>query len=235
MASHIVAAGAGKAIMENPKDPTHDFVLGLTGKERPRILFVGTAYGDHPDHALSFFDTYDAGRAYPRRLKFYMPDHDDLSEYVKSFDIIHVGGGNTGAMFGVWRFHGLDQILREMWEDESRDYVFAGGSAGALCWFENGTTDSYGPTVRLLHDGLGFLRGSVCPHYDADPQRRPVYLDAVGSGALPPGYAIGNLDSLHFEGNDFVEVVSSGEVPCAFKVEREGNQAVEHELPVRRL
>jgi dipeptidase E len=235
MVSHIVAAGAGKAIMENPDDPTHDFILGLTGKERPRVLFVGTAYGDHPDHALSFFETYDADRAYARRLKFYMPDQDELAEYVRSFDVIHVGGGNTGAMLGVWRFHGLDVILREMWEDESANRVFAGGSAGALCWFENGTTDSYGPTVRLLQDGLGFLKGSLCPHYDADPQRRPAYLEAVASGALPPGYAVGNLDSLHFEGDKLVEVVSSGEVPCTYKVEREGEKGVEHELPVRKL
>ncbi|MFC4555385.1 peptidase E [Georgenia faecalis] len=235
MVSHIVAAGAGKAIMDNPQDPTHDFILGLTGRQRPRVLFVGTAYGDHPDYALSFFETYDAERAYARRLKFFMPDVDNLREYVRSFDVIHVGGGNTGAMLGAWRFHGLDVILREMWEDETTSYVFAGGSAGALCWFENGTTDSYGPTVRLLLDGLGFLEGSVCPHYDADPQRRPVYLDAVATGRLPDGYAIGNLDSLHFHGTQLVEVVSSAKTPCAFRVERKGQSAVERELEVRRL
>lgn len=164
-----------------------------------------------------------------------MPEHDDLASYVKSFDVIHVGGGNTGAMYGVWRFHGLDEILREMWQDKSAGYVFAGGSAGALCWFECGTTDSYGPTVRLLHDGLGFLKGSVCPHYDGDPQRRPVYLKAVANGSLPDGYAIGDFDSLHFEGDRLVEVVSSAKKPCAYRVQRNGNEAVETSLPVRSL
>jgi len=235
MVNHIVAAGAGRAVMQKRDDPWHDFVLGLTGRQRPRVLFIGAAHGDHPDYALSFFDTYDADRAYARRLTFYMQDREDLHDYVRSFDVIHIGGGNTGALLGVLRFHGLDRTLREMWDDQSASRVFSGGSAGALCWFECGTTDSYSPTVGLLHDGLGWLSGSVSPHYDGDPQRRPVYLEAVATGALPPGYAIGDFDSVHFEGDRFVEIVSSSDAPCAYYVSREGDRAVEAELPVRRI
>lgn len=239
MVSHVVAAGAGRLMMQDRYNPTHDFILGLTGKHRPRVLFIGTACGDQADYALSFFETYDADRSCARRLSFFPQPTadgvDELREYVRSFDVIHVGGGNTGAMLSVWKFQGLDRILHEMWEDQSASYVFAGGSAGALCWFEGGTSDSWGRTIRVLHHGLGFLKGSVSPHYDANPQRRPCYLKAVAGGELPPGYAIGNLDVLHFEGEKLSEVVSAGEVPCAFRVEREGDKAVEHELPVRKL
>lgn len=238
MPSHIVASGAGRIMMENVDDPTHDFILDLTGKSRPRILFIGTAYGDHPEYALSFFETFHADRAYAARLKFFQARTDgidELRDYVRSFDVIHIGGGNTAAMLAVWRAQGLTRILEDMWADASASYVFAGGSAGALCWFECGTSDSWGPTIRPIREGLGFLTGSLCPHYDGNAQRRPSYLDAVANGVLPPGYAIGNLDTLHFEGTTFVEAVSSGEVSCAYRVERNGTEAVEHALPVRKL
>jgi peptidase E len=233
--AHVVATGAGKAMMERRTDPTHDYILGLTGTERPRVLFVGTATGDDAAYILSFYRTYDSDRCAPHHLTLFHRDLDDLAGFVGGFDVIHVGGGNTANMLDVWRRQGLDEILRERWEDPASNVVFTGGSAGGICWFEGGTTDSYGPTLQVLPEGLGFLAGSFCPHYDAEDQRRPLYHRALIDGTLPAGYAVGNLQSLHFDGDDLVTAISPVEEPLALRVEARDGQIVETPLPVRVL
>ena len=226
--AHVVASGAGKALMARRDDPTHDYILALTGKERPRVLFVGTATGEEPDYTLTFYTTYDSDRCAPHHLRLFHRDVDDLAAFVRGFDVIHVGGGNTANMLDVWRRHGLDDIMSELWEDS--DVVFTGGSAGGICWFQGGTTDSFGPILRVLPEGLGFLPGSFCPHYDAEDQRRPLFHRALMSGELPPGYAVGNLQSLHFDGRRFVRAISSEEHPLALRVFAEDGEIVENDL-----
>mgnify|MGYP003434669019 FL=1 len=151
--AHVVATGAGKAMMQRGNDPTHDFILGLTGKRRPRVLFVGTATGDDASYIVSFYATYDSDRCAPHHLPLFHRTVDDLASYVRGFDVIHVGGG--------------------------------------ICWFEGGTTDSYGPTLQVLPEGLGLVPGSFCPHYDAEDQRQPLFHAALLSGELGTGYAVG--------------------------------------------
>lgn len=238
--AHVVATGAGKAMMERRNDPTHEYILQLTGKERPRVLFVGTATGDEQAYTLSFYKTYDSDRCAPHHLTLFHRDLDDLAGFVKGFDVIHVGGGNTANMLDVWRRQGLDEIMREMWDDPASNTVFTGGSAGGICWFEGGTTDSYGPTLQVLPEGLGFLHGSFCPHYDAEDQRQPLFHDALLKGELATGYAVGNLQSLHFEragggAPEFVTAISPVDPPLALRVEAVNGEIVETPLPVRVL
>lgn len=233
--AHVVATGAGKAMMERRADPTHDYILGLTGKERPRVLFVGTATGDEAPYTLSFYKTYDSDRCAPHHLTLFHRDLDDLAGWVKGFDVIHVGGGNTANMLDVWKRQGLDEIMREMWEDPTSNVVFTGGSAGGICWFEGGTTDSYGPTLQVLPEGLGFLHGSFCPHYDAEDQRQPLFHASLKSGELATGYAVGNLQSLHFENQEFVTAISPVEPALALRVEAVDGEIVETPLPVQVL
>ena len=121
-------------------------------------------------------------------------------------DAVYVLGGNTANLLALWRLHGLDRVLREAWEP---GMVMAGMSAGAICWFESCTTDSFGPTLQPLHGGLGFLPGSLCPHYHGEAQRRPLYRRLVAEGALPPGYAVDDGAALVFDGDRLVEVVTS--------------------------
>ncbi|NYD68135.1 peptidase E [Agromyces atrinae] len=230
--SHVVATGAGKVMMDRRTDPTHDYILGLTGKERPRVLFVGTATGDDPAYILSFYTTYHSDRCAPHHLPLFHRAVDDLAGFVRGFDVIHVGGGNTANMLDVWRRQGLDDIMRELWEDESSNVVFTGGSAGGICWFEGGTTDSFGPTLLVLPDGLGFLPGSFSPHYDAEDQRQPIYHAALKSGELGPGYAVGNLQSVHFHGGKFVTAISPVEDALALTVKAVDGEIVETPLPV---
>lgn len=233
---HVIATGAGIVMMNRTDDPTHDYILGLTKKERPRVLFLGTATGDRPDYIISFYRTYHADRCAPHHLTLFHRDFDDLASWIKGFDVIHVGGGNTANMLDVWKRQGVDRVLREMWEDPANsDVVFTGGSAGGICWFEGGTTDSYGPTLQVLPEGLGLLSGSFSPHYDAEDQRRPLYHRALLDGELPAGHACGNLDSLHFDGSEFVTAISPVDDGLALFVEAKDGEIVETPLPLKKL
>jgi peptidase E len=168
----------------------------------------------------------------PFHLRLFQRSVKDLRSFVLGFDVIHVGGGNTANMLDVWRRQGMDKILREAWENGA---VMAGGSAGAICWFAGGTTDSYGPDLTVLPEGLGLVPGSLCPHYDAEDQRQPLFHKALLDDELPAGYGVDNLASVHFHGTEFVEAVASVPGAKAISVRAEGGRVTETELPVRVL
>ena len=128
----------------------------------------------------------------------------------------------------IWRTHGLDTVLREAWE---KGDVLAGLSAGSLCWFASGVTDSFGASLAPLHDGLGLLPGSHCPHYDGEALRRPRYRALIRAGELPPGLAADDGVALRFTGTDLTEVVSSRPGARGWRVTADG----EEELPTRFL
>jgi peptidase E len=118
-------------------------------------------------------------------------------------------------MLAVWRAHGFEQIVREAWEE---GVVLGGSSAGMICWFEAGVTDSFGPQLAGMPDGLGFLPGSACPHYDGEERRRPVYQELV-AGGFPSGIAADDAVGLHFVGRELKEAVSAREGSRAYRVE----------------
>ena len=138
-------------------------------------------------------------------LSFYPWPPDGLRELALGSDVILVCGGNTANMLAVWRLHGFDRILREAWE---AGIVLCGWSAGMICWFEAGVTDSFGPQLAGMRDGLGFLPGSACPHYDGEERRRPVYSELVANG-FPPGIALDDAAAAHYVGTELREVVAS--------------------------
>jgi peptidase E len=156
---------------------------------------------------------------------FGMPERP--AERVAAVDVVYVNGGNTANALALWRLHGVDRALREVWE---RGGVLGGWSAGGICWFEDGLTDSFGPQLRPLGDGLGFLAGSFCPHFDGEPLRRPVYLKAVREGTVPPGYAADDDAALLFEGTELREVVSQRDGARAYRVTAEGEEPLEARL-----
>jgi dipeptidase E len=231
MTGRILVSGAGRALMEKRDDPLHAYTLSLTGKEDPRVLFLGTATGDDPYYVLTFYETYNSSVCRPSHLRLFHITETDLPAFILRHDVIHVGGGNTANMLDVWRRQGVDKVLREAWEGGT---VLTGGSAGAICWFEGGTTDSFGPELKPLNDGLGFLPGSLCPHYDAEG-RRPLYHGTLLSGALPAGYAIDNFTMLQFDGTSLVEAVASRPGQAAFKVRAEDGKVVEEPIEVKLL
>lgn len=231
MGGQIVAMGAGRAIMENYEDPLHTYVLALAEVEEPRVMFLPTASGDDASYIVAFYETYNRLPCRPSHLKLFYREELDLRGCILSQDVIHVGGGNTANMLDVWRRHGVDRILREAWEAGK---ILCGGSAGAICWFAGGVTDSFG-TKRLaaLNDGLGILEGSLCPHYDADSLRAPAYREMLLDDRLPAGYAADNQVALHFQGRELKTAVASREGSKAYAVSADRGEIVEEVLPIQ--
>jgi len=204
--------------------PLVDYLLGLTGKEDPAVCFLGTATGDA--FVPGFYEAFTGDRCRPSHVGLFGIPRPDWRDHLLSRDLIFVGGGNTASMLAVWRAHGVDEVLHEAW---GRSIVLAGGSAGAICWFEAGVTDSFRAELDGI-DCLGWLPGSCCPHYDGEEQRRPAYARLLADG-FPPGIAIDDFAAVRFEGTELAEVVSAAEGAGAYRVSADG----ETPLPVRRL
>ena len=204
-----------------------DHVLSFAKRSRPKVLFLPTASGDDGTSIRLF------GMAMGRRpcdlavLELFARTVDDVGGLVRDQDVIVVGGGNTANMLAIWRLHGVDLALRAAYD---RGTVLTGWSAGCLCWYEGGTTDSFTPELGPLHDGLGFLPGSASPHYDSEPRRPLVYAREIAAG-LTPGIALDDGVAAVYEDERLIEVVSGRAGGRAFLVDREG----EHPLAVRVL
>jgi dipeptidase E len=206
-----------------PGSKLDELVVELGG---PKVLFVPTATGDSDERLVSFYEVF-GHRAEATHATFFPWPRPDLREHALSRDAIYVAGGNTANMLAVWRLHGFDDILREAWES---GVLLAGWSAGMLCWFEGCITDSFGPELHPMEDGLGFLPGSACPHFDSETGRRDAYMEAVTEG-FPPGYAADDDVGLLFEGTELVEAVSARAGAGAYRVSAAGIEA----LPTRVL
>ena len=216
--------GGGGFSME-PDNPLMDsWLLSLTGATTPKICFLATASGDAREYIERFYTAFSALPCTPRHLPLFRREDPDLRAVVLGQDLIYVGGGNTANMLAVWRIHGLDAVLREAWQ---AGVVLAGLSAGSLCWFDSGVTDSFGVALAPLRDGLGLLPGSHCPHYDGEALRRPCYRELIRTGALPPGLATDDSAAMRFSGTSLVEVVSSRPGAGAWKVTADGEQAID--------
>jgi peptidase E len=224
MAGTIVAMG-GISWEDEERLPLEDYWLGLTGAERPRVLVVPTAVAEKAEMTLAIAEQLSR-RAVVSQLSFFPWPPSDLRELALAQDAIYVTGGNTANALAIWRVHGLDAILREAWD---AGVVLAGWSAGMICWFEAGVTDSFGPQLEGMRDGLGFLPGSACPHYDGEGERRPVYSRLVGEG-FPAGLAADDCVALRFDGTELAEVVSSRAGSRAYRVTPEGEEPLEARL-----
>ena len=224
MAGTIVAMG-GISWEDAERRPLEDYLLGLTGAERPRVLVVPTAVADDAEPTLHLV-TQLSDRAVVSHLPFFPWPPSDLRELALGHDAIYVSGGNTANALAIWRVHGFDAILREAWQ---AGVVLAGWSAGMICWFEAGVTDSFGPQLEGMRDGLGFLPGSACPHYDGEGERRPVYTRLVGGG-FPPGLAADDCVALRFDGTELAEVVSSRAGSRAYRVTAAGEEPIDPSL-----
>lgn len=195
---------------------------GIVRKAAPRVCYVPTAGGDDESAVSGFLGQLSRFGCRIGVLRLFRRDDRDLSDLLLSQDVIYVGGGNTANMLAIWRLHGVDKILRQAWEN---GVVLAGFSAGSLCWFEGGTTDSFGP-IAVLNDGLGLLKGSNSPHYDTEPSRRPVYQELVRSGKLPDGIAADDDVALVYHGTEYAGALST-DGGSAWQVRRNPDGKVE--------
>lgn len=223
--------------MEPDNPLLDDFVVSLSRRQPARVCFVPTASADSATYIAKFYRAFST-RSVPTDLTLFdapaLPRQPartaDLPAFLAEQDVIYVGGGSTANLLGVWRVHGLDVLLRDAWRNGA---VLAGISAGMLCWFRGGVTDSFGG-LEPITDGLGFVEGSACPHYDGEQERRPTYHRLITDG-LPGGWAADDGAALHFHGTELVEAVGSRPAAGAYRVDLVEGRVVERQLPVRLL
>ncbi len=205
------------------------YMAELTGKPRPRICFLPTASADHADVIVNFYRQCAELDVEPHVQRVFiesLTQTRDWDDVLLSMDAIVASGGNTLNQQAIWKAQGVDVVLRTAWE---RGIVLGGSSAGSLCWFEEGTTDSR-PKALSIVQCLGFLPGSHSPHYDGEPGRRPLYHQLIGSGALKPGYACDNDAGICFDGTDVKRIVATRADARVYFVSREDGAVVEREL-----
>jgi peptidase E len=198
------------------------------------VCFLGTACGDESRLLTTFYDNaWREGWMASHLALFPMPNVDDLGEHLLSHDVIWVWGGSVAGLLAMWRMHGLDAIVREAW---LAGVVLTGLSAGSICWHAGGTTDSFGPALRPITNGLCLLPWSNAVHYDSEPQRRPLFQSLVADGTLPSGYATDDGAGLLYRGTKMVEALAERDNAGAYLVERgPNNTALETRLNVRRI
>jgi len=210
------------------------YMAALTGKKRPKLLYLPTASADGPAGVISWFTSCAPLEVYPLVQESFIASTKQSrswEEVLLTVDGIVASGGNTLNQQAIWKAQGIDAILREAW---NRGIVLGGASAGSLCWFEEGTTDSR-PKELSIVKCLGFLKGSHCPHYDKEPGRRPLYQKLIGSGEMKPGYACDNDAGIYFEGEQVKRVVSTRAEAKVYYVSVVGGTVVEKVLEPERI
>jgi dipeptidase E len=182
------------------------YMAALTGKPRPRLCYLPTASADHPNGIIAWYKSCSQLNVEPHVQGSFIESLSQTQawdEVLLSMDGIVCSGGNTLNQQAIWKAQGIDVVLRQAWD---RGIVLGGASAGSLCWFEEGTTDSR-PKALSIVKCLGFIKGSHSPHYDAEAGRRPLYHKLIGSGEMKPGYACDNDAGIYFEDNEVKRVV----------------------------
>ncbi|MCD4532535.1 peptidase E [Nocardioides sp. cx-169] len=208
-------------------------LAGVTGRA-PRVCYLGTAGGDSTEGIRNFYDLAQLAGLHGSHVQlFTMPNVPDLREHLLSQDVIWVFGGSVAGLLAMWELHGVGEVMREAWE---AGVVLTGVSAGSICWHVGGTTDSFGPDLRPITNGLALLPYSNGVHYDSEEQRRPLFRSLVAGGTLPPGYATDDGAGLLYRGTELVEALAENDRAGAYFVDRTPDHtAVETRLDVRRL
>ena len=202
--------------------------LRLTGRDRPRVCLVMTASGDDHQYLTTMYSALaDAGCDVDHLALFPQPNRDP-QEVLGRADVIWVGGGSVANLLALWRLHGVDDAMRQAWEDGT---ILGGVSAGSICWHVGGTTDSFGQELRAIDNGLALLPYGNGVHYDSEEQRRPLLHRLVREGILPLSYATDDHVGILYEGTEPVKVLQdSPSTASAYRIELIGGEVVETPL-----
>lgn len=227
---HIIAIGGGGYIADLENPLLDLYVLAQARAKVPSVCYIGTATGDSDRLVSRFYTAYSRLACRPTHLPLFArtPDVGDL---ILQQDVIFVGGGNTRSMLAVWHEWNLPAVLKAAWKSGT---VLAGVSAGAICWFDHGVTDSWSDALRTM-PGLGWLPGTCCPHYDSEPERRPSVHAFVEAGVADDVLALDDGVGAHFVGRKHVATVSARPTGTAYRVRRRGKGLIEDALAVVRL
>jgi peptidase E len=219
LATSIGFDSRGRGPYDWAPGPVFDLAFELAGApDQPRLCYLGTATGDDPARIAGFYGAFAGSAVRTSHLSlFTMPTVADMRAHLLAQDVVWVGGGSVANLLAVWRVHGLDEVFGDVWR---AGVVLGGVSAGSLCWHAGGTTDSYGPDLRPVTNGLGLIPASNGVHYDSEEQRRPLYHRLVADGTLPAGHATDDGVGLVYRGTVLAEVVADRPGKAAYRVER---------------
>ncbi|MEY2776362.1 MAG: hypothetical protein RLY30_460 [Pseudomonadota bacterium] len=232
MTRQILAIG-GAALPMNDQGSLKliEFFLGLTRAKKPKVCFIGTAHGDAEAGRLRYYAALSQFNTLPSHLPLFARTPQDIEGMLCEQDAILVGGGNTRSMLAAWRDWGVDRALRKAYD---QGVVLGGWSAGSICWFEQGVTDSIAGPLTVL-PCLGFLEGSNCPHYDSEKDRRPTYEKLISKGQILPGLAADDGVGLHFVNEQLVEAVSQSPRARGWRVNARNKESKSTALRTRAL
>lgn len=227
----IIALGGGGFSME-PENPALDqYILQQSSKEKPRICFLPTASGDPQGYIESFYSAFKKLDCEPSHLSLFRGHTSKIEECILSQDVIYVGGGNTRNMLTLWSEWGLTEYLRTAYE---QGIILCGISAGAICWFEEGLTDSVPNQLSKL-ECLGFLQGSSSPHFDGEEERRPVFIEKITTGEMLPGIGIDDSCAVHYIDEKLHKVVASRAGVKAYSFVNENDTVKENQIEAELL
>jgi dipeptidase E len=227
----IIAMGGGGFSMEPENLALDRYILDQAPKKQPKVCFLPTASGDADGYILNFYKAFSTLDCQPSFLSLFRLPTADLEEYLLEKDIVYVGGGNTRSMLSLWREWGLDKLLFKAYQAGT---VLAGISAGANCWFEDCSTDALPGQLQPL-TCLGYLKGSFCPHYSSEPERRPSYQGMIYNRLLQEGIAADDGAAVHFVDEKMSRAVSSRPEAKAYRVLRRNDAAFEEPLDIHYL
>ena len=222
MKKQIIAIGGGGFGRTPGEGLIEKYILDQSEKDIPNICFIPTATGDNEAYKVNYYSTFSKLDCLPSHLDFFKRTP-DLKELILKQDIIFVGGGNTKSMLAVWKDWGLDLVLKEAYE---KGVIMSGVSAGAICWFDQGITDSWAEDLKVM-DCLGFIEGACCPHYDEEPQRKPSLNKFITEKVLKSCYAVDGGCALHIEDEKEFKSVVFSENKNSFLVEMKDNKVAE--------
>ena len=197
-AGQVIAIGGG-GFGRNPKhNKIEKYILGQTGKDKPNVVFLPTASAEDESYIVNFYSCFSKLDCSPSHITFFQRTP-RLDSIINQADVIYVGGGNTKSMLAVWREWKLDKLLLKAY---NKGKILSGVSAGAICWFQQGITDSWVSNLNVL-DCLGFLKGMACPHYQEEADRRPSVHEMLKNGKATTGYAIDGGAAVHFKSGNY--------------------------------
>ena len=222
MKKQIIAIGGGGFGRSPGEGLIEKYILDQSEKDVPNICFIPTATGDNEAYKVNYYSTFSKLDCLPSHLDFFKRTP-DLKELILKQDVIFVGGGNTKSMLAVWKDWGLDLLLKEAYE---KGVIMSGVSAGAICWFDQGVTDSWAEDLKVM-DCLGFIEGACCPHYDEEPQRKPSLNKFITEKVLKSCYAVDGGCALHIEDEKEFKSVVFSENKNSFLVEMKDNKVAE--------
>ena len=210
---NIVAIGGGGFGRDPGEGIIEEYILKQTKKKNPNICFIPTATGYNEAYKVNYYATFSKLKCNPSHLDFFnrIPD---LKRLISNQDAIFVGGGNTKSMLAVWREWGLDKILKKGYKD---GIVMSGVSAGAICWFQNGITDSWSANLKIM-PCMNIIKGTCCPHYDEEPERRPTVKKMIMSKEVKNIFAVDGGAALHIKNENIFKSVSFREQKSSYEV-----------------